>query len=85
MQIERVFTNLMKSIKKIFSRSTFRPLKYITRIFTIYIYIYIYKYIIMIGAQDGGVWNRRVCVGSLENLDLGKLKVENIPGKVMEG
>ena len=39
----------------------------------------------MIGAQDGGVWNWRVCVGSLENLDLGKLKVENIPGKVMEG
>ena len=37
------------------------------------------------GAQNGDVWNRSVCVGSLENLDLRKLKVENSPGKVTQG
>ena len=31
------------------------------------------------------MWNKRVCVGSLENLDLGKWEVENTPGKVTEG
>ena len=36
------------------------------------------------GAQYGGVWNRRDCEGSLENLDWGKLKIENTPEKVME-
>ena len=39
----------------------------------------------LFGAQDGGVWNRRVYVGSLENLDLGQLKVENKIGKVKSG
>ena len=35
-------------------------------------------------AQYDGVWNRLVCVSSLEKLDLGKLRVKNTPGKVTE-
>ena len=35
--------------------------------------------VLQFGARDGRVWNRRVCVGSLENLDLRKLKVESTP------
>ena len=37
------------------------------------------------GAQYGGGWNRRVCAGSLENLDLRKLKVQTSPEKITEG
>ena len=40
--------------------------------------------VLQFGARDGGVWNRRVCVGSLENLDLRKLKVKNL-GKYPRG
>ena len=32
---------------------------------------------------ESTVWNRRVCVGSLENLDLGKSKVETRKNKGM--
>ena len=31
------------------------------------------------------MWNRHIYVGSVENLDLGKLKMENTQGKVTEG
>ena len=34
---------------------------------------------------DGDVWNRRVWVGSLENLPSEKLKVGNTSGKLPEG
>ena len=36
------------------------------------------------GAQDGGVQNGRVSLGSAENEDLGKLKVESDLGEVTE-
>ena len=41
--------------------------------------------LILSGAQHGDAWNRRVWVGSLQNLGLGKLKVENTSGVVTEG
>ena len=31
------------------------------------------------GAQDGGVWDKRVCVGSPESLDLKKVSKWKIP------
>ena len=31
------------------------------------------------GAQDGGVWDRRVCVGSPESLDLRKVESGKYP------
>ena len=35
--------------------------------------------------QNGGVWNGRVCVGSVENVDFWKIRVESSPGKVPKG
>ena len=32
-------------------------------------------------SQDGGVWNGCVCVGSVENVDFWKIKVESSSGK----
>ena len=36
-------------------------------------------------AKDGGVWNRRDWVGSMESLDLRKRKLKSSPGKMLEG
>ena len=36
------------------------------------------------GAQDGDRWNGRVCVGSAENENLEKLKLESSLGEVTE-
>ena len=42
-------------------------------------------YTVYMGVQYGGLLNRRVCVGSVESLDLGKSEMESSPGKVMKG
>ena len=40
---------------------------------------------VVLGAQDGVIWNRRVCVGYVESVNLAKPKVKSSLGKVTEG
>ena len=42
------------------------------------------NYLCILGAQDGGMWNGRVRVGSAENENLEKLKLESSLGEVTE-
>ena len=37
-----------------------------------------------VGAQDGGMWNGRVYVSSMEGVDFLKIKAESGPGKVLK-
>ena len=55
----------IKNISKINTVRFFQLIEYFCAM-KIYIYIY--------WAQDGGVWDRRVCVGSSESLDLKKVE-----------